>query len=319
MSSRFGSIATVTFSNGHVVPAVAYGTGTKWFAGVKANDRAEDAANPALVQSIVDALRAGVRHIDTAEMYGTELECGLAIAQFLKESGLKRSDIYLTTKVYANIDNIPLALDKSLERLGSAVEGYVDLYLIHSPFWDKAKESFEGAWKKMEACLESGKTKAIGVSNYRQVDFEELFKFAKHPPVCNQIEYNPYLQSRSLKTYSDAKGITTAAYAPLGPLTHFASHGTLQALTPKINEARTARGAPTLTEAQLLLLWSLRQKAIAVTTTAKVERMTEFFEVQMGALQLTDEEVAQVDALGEGVELRRFWVKEFAPPAEESK
>ncbi|KAJ3210487.1 hypothetical protein HDU67_005252 [Dinochytrium kinnereticum] len=311
-SKPYGGITTVTFSNGQIVPSVAYGTGTKWFAGIKGNDKTLEELNPDLVNSILEALRAGFRHIDTAEMYGTELEVGAALTQFFKETGLKRTDVYITTKVYYHIDDIPKALDSSLARLGPSVEGYVDLYLIHSPFWDKSKQSFEGAWKLMEECLDSGKVKAIGTSNYRVQDFEEIFKFARIKPVCNQIEYNPYLQNPSLKTFSDANGITTAAYAPLGPLTHHAQNGTLQSTADSINATRRSKGLPELTHSQLLLLWSLNQGAIAVTTTSKKERMLEFLDVQNGGASVDAGEVALVTSNTEALELRRFWAKEFA-------
>ncbi|KAJ3101188.1 hypothetical protein HDU97_001600 [Phlyctochytrium planicorne] len=303
-------ISTITLSNGLVAPSIAFGTGTKWFAGVKGNEKSEEDVNQELVTSIFNALKAGFRHIDTAEVYGTEKEVGLAVTQFLKESGLKRSDLFITTKVYPHIDNITSALDASLERLGPSVEGYVDLYLIHAPFWDKTKETLEGAWKKMEAAVDAKKTKAIGVSNFRIVDFDEVFKFAKIKPVCNQIEYNPYLQDSALKSYSDANGITTAAYAPLGPLTHFSSNGTYQ----QFYETLQKKGGPiaSISQSQLLLLWVLHKRGIAVTTTAKPERLKEFLDIQ----ELVGKVPADVfDALEEatlGLSLRKFWSKEFA-------
>ncbi|KAI8855260.1 NADP-dependent oxidoreductase domain-containing protein [Chytridium lagenaria] len=307
----FENLTTVTLSNGKIVPSLAYGTGTKWYVGVKGNERSIEEVNPDLVKAVVDALRSGFRHIDIAEMYGNELEVGVALSQFFKESGLKRSDVFITTKVYANIENIPKAIDDSLARLGPAIDGYVDLYLIHSPFWDKSKVSFVDAWKKMEDVADSGKAKSIGVSNYRIQDFEEIFKFARIKPVCNQIEYNPYLQDIPLKSFSDANGITTAAYAPLGPLTHYAQEGTVQTILDRLNAARRERNAPEISHTQWLLLWTLGQKGIAVTTTARKERMEEIISIQRRTVEATSEEIAEITKATEGLALRSFGQRSF--------
>jgi diketogulonate reductase-like aldo/keto reductase len=121
------------------------------------------------------------------QIYGTELEVGLALKEYMDETKTPRSSIYLTTKVYPQIANIPLAMEQSLDRLGPAVEGYVDLYLIHAPFWDKSTVTLKEAWEKMEGLVKDGKTRSIGVSNFRVEDLDEIESFATIPVAVNQV------------------------------------------------------------------------------------------------------------------------------------
>ncbi|KAJ3413995.1 hypothetical protein HDV05_007202 [Chytridiales sp. JEL 0842] len=293
----------LTLSNGTKIPALAYGTGTSWFVGASANDRTVDQVDRKCVDAVKEALYAGFRHIDTAEIYGTELEVGVALSEFMKETNTPRSEIYVTTKVYSNISNIPLALENSLKRLGPAVE-YVDLYLIHSPFWDKTKETFKGAWEKMEGLLEGGKVKSIGVSNYRVKDLEELKTFAKVMPACNQIEYNPYLQGRDIKSFCDQHQIIIEAYTPLGPLTAFATAGPLASAV--LSEIGSKYG--NLSPSQVLVLWCLQKGNVVVTTTGKKERMKEYLSAQKKVLEKEDME--KIDSYDMGC--RKYWVKDFA-------
>ncbi|CAF1510145.1 unnamed protein product [Adineta steineri] len=167
---------TVTLSTSKtVIPVIGYGTGTKWLS--RDNPTSIDKE---LVQSIHQALSIGYRHLDAAEMYGTETSTGEA----LRTQSIPRNEIFITSKVLESIENIEQACLDVLSRLGI---DYLDLWLIHSPFFDRNKISLEQAWKQMEKLVESGKVKAVGVSNFQKQHLEELFALnPKIKPAVNQ-------------------------------------------------------------------------------------------------------------------------------------
>ena len=167
---------TVTLTSSKTtIPRIGYGTGTKWY-----NSKEPNAINKDLVQSIHDALSIGYRHLDAAEMYGTDTSIGEA----LRTQSIPRNELFITSKVWKTIENIEQACLDVLSRLN--IE-YLDLWLIHSPFFDRNKVSLEQAWKEMEKLVESGKVKAIGVSNFQKHHLEELLALKpKIKPAVNQ-------------------------------------------------------------------------------------------------------------------------------------
>jgi diketogulonate reductase-like aldo/keto reductase len=167
---------TVTLrASNTTIPSIGYGTGTKWYSGDNSKPIDKD-----LVKSIHDALAMGYRHIDAAEMYGTDTSIGEA----LRTQSIPRKDIFITSKVFRNIENIEKACSDALSRLGI---DYLDLWLIHAPFFDRNKISLEQAWREMEKLVGNGKVKAIGVSNFQKHHLEELFALnPKIKPAVNQ-------------------------------------------------------------------------------------------------------------------------------------
>ncbi|KAI9849782.1 MAG: hypothetical protein M1838_006248 [Thelocarpon superellum] len=163
------------------------------------------------VQSCLTALRAGYRHIDTAQYYGNEEDVGEAVRQ----SKLPRSSIFITTKIISAAGSP----EKSYQRCAESVEkvaldGYVDLFLVHSssggPSGRKEK------WQALERLYDEGKTKSIGVSNYGVGHIEEMKAYAKvWPPHVNQIELHPWCQQRTIVDYCNKHGIIIEAYSPL--------------------------------------------------------------------------------------------------------
>ncbi|KAL7751560.1 hypothetical protein RI367_003024 [Sorochytrium milnesiophthora] len=299
----------LTLANGVKVPSLAFGSGTAHF------KRQEGDVDRAIVDIVKQALQQGFRHIDTAEVYNTERECGVALHEFLQESGLKRSDIFVTSKIFPHLDEPQQAVRASLEKLRV---DYLDLYLIHAPFikerlgtkerlGDKAAGiTLAGAWSELEKMVDAGLVKSIGVSNYRIEDFEAFLPHARIKPVVNQVEFNPYLQQPELVAYCKKHGIAIAAYSPLMPLTG-KTGGPLDEVVKDI--ATESGGSGKVTESQVLLKWNLLKGHIVVTTSSKSERIAEY--LQADNVELSAEDAKRIDDAGAKLHFRKYWKEEF--------
>ncbi|KAI9163602.1 NAD/NADP-dependent indole-3-acetaldehyde reductase [Paramyrothecium foliicola] len=260
----------------------------------------KDVGDGTLNQNLIDltkaAIQKGFHHLDCAETYGTEEEVGLAI----KDAGVPREKLYITNKVAQGIDDIPAAMEQSLQKM--QIE-YKDLYLIHVPFFAKSEADFQRAWKSMEELQRLGKAKSIGVSNYLREDVEATLRGATVQPALNQIEFHAYLQhgddyvpwmrQQGIQVGS-FKGLTPAFRAPDGPLRQ-----------PLACIAR----AHDATEAAVLISWIIRNNIIAVTTTTKVERLDEY--AQALKINMTEEEVQEITDLGSTYHFRTGWPEHF--------
>jgi len=157
------------------IPRIGYGTGTRWNTG-----GISKLIDQSLVSAIREAFSIGYRHLDCAEKYFSEESVGEAI----RLQGIPRDQLFITSKVYNNIENILKACDDVLARLGV---NYLDLWLLHTPFFDRNKISLEEAWKQMENLVDNGKVKAIGVSNFQIEHLNELFALKPRiRPAVNQ-------------------------------------------------------------------------------------------------------------------------------------
>ncbi len=184
----------VTLNNGIQIPIIGLGT-------FRAKE--DDVYN-----SVRIALESGYRHIDTAMIYGNELEVGKAI----KDSDIPREELFITTKLWNSdqgYETTKKAFDDSLKKLGLK---YVDLYLIH---WYKGEQKAADSWKAMEELCEAGKIRSIGVSNFNVNHIENLLKTAKIKPVINQVEIHLGLPQYNLQEYCESNGIKLEAYAPM--------------------------------------------------------------------------------------------------------
>lgn len=191
---------TKKLNNGLHIPKIGFGT---W----------QITENVDLI--IHTALQAGYRHIDTAVLYGNETEIGHAI----KNAGINREEIFLTTKVWnthRGYENVLQSFEESLNKLQT---DYIDLYLLHWPEktstenWDEINAS---SWRALEEVYLQGKVKAIGVSNFMLIHLDSLLKKCSIKPMVNQIEYHPgYLQDEVI-TYCKDRNIAIAAWSPIG-------------------------------------------------------------------------------------------------------
>lgn len=270
---------TYLLSNGEKIPVVGFGT---WQ--TPDGDVAE--------KSVIAALKAGYRHIDTAAAYQNEASVGRGIAH----SGVARDDIYVTTKIWNDITTYEAAvaaIDESLAKLGL---DYVDLFLIHWPNPAAIRETIgyekrnADVWRALEEAVESGKIKSIGVSNFFPHHLDALLKTAKIKPVVNQIFINPSDQQEELVAYNKAHDILTEGYSPLGT-------GDVLGL-PLLNEMAAKYGK---SSAQVALRWSLQKGYLPLpksVTPARIIENGDLFD-----FELTAEEITAIDGLHGAVKL----------------
>ncbi|KAG4088720.1 aldo/keto reductase [Neocallimastix lanati (nom. inval.)] len=196
---------TIKLNNGVEIPVLGLGT---WLLD-------ESIA----AETVIQALKAGYRHIDTAEAYQNEK----AIGEGIRKSGIPRDQIFLTTKVVAEIkdyEEAKKAIQKSLDDLDI---GYIDLMLIHSPQpWanfrngNHYEEGNLAVWKALEEFYKAGKIKAIGVSNFEKVDIENILKHGTVRPAVNQILVHISNTPFKLIEYCQSEGIAIEAFSPIG-------------------------------------------------------------------------------------------------------
>jgi diketogulonate reductase-like aldo/keto reductase len=230
--------------------------------------------------AVLEALRSGYRHVDTARIYGNEADVGAA----LRDSGLPRGDVFVTTKLWnadQGHDRALRAFDASLNRLGLE---YVDLYLLHWPVAGLRLDS----WRALERLHAEGRARSIGVSNFLVPHLEELLGHARVVPAVDQIELTPFLQRRDTRALCARHGIVVEAYSPL-------TRG-LRLTHPVVaSVAREVERSP----AQVLLRWGIQQGVVVLPKSTKAQRIAE-----NGAIfdfTLDDGAMRRLDALEENL------------------
>lgn len=228
-------------------------------------------------------------------VYGNEEELGAAI----KASKVPRDQLYITTKISATEKkNTEEAFSLSLKKLGL---DYVDLYLIHGPWFADTEQELQQKWADLEAIKASGRAKSIGVSNFIQEHLETVLKTAKTPPAINQIEFHPYLQHGDLLDYHRKHKIAVSCYGPLSPIT-VAKQGPVDELWKALAEKYG------VSESEIGLRWCIDQGIAVITTSSKRERLERYLHM-LPKFKLTPKEVADVAELGNKKHHRVFWGK----------
>nr|KYP63272.1 NAD(P)H-dependent 6'-deoxychalcone synthase [Cajanus cajan] len=267
--------------------------------------------------AVIEAIKLGYRHFDTASIYGSEEALGEAISEALHLGLIKsREELFITTKLWLT-DNFPHlvlpALQKSLHAIqnGTAYDPvpiskhlrlkleYLDLYLIHWPISVKPGDweipyteelittfDLKGVWIAMEECHKLGLAKSIGVSNFTCKKLEDLLSFATIPPSVNQVEMNPAWHQKKLKEFCDAKGIIITAFSPLGA--KGASWGSNVVMDSEIlKEIAEAHGR---TIAQVCLRWLYEQGVTIAVKSYNKERMKQNLKIFDWSLTRDDHE-----------------------------
>ena len=230
------------------------------------------------------ALKVGYRHIDTARIYGNEADVGKAIL----DSGIKREDIFVTTKLWNGDQGYESALkacDDSLKKLGLK---YLDLYLIHWPVQNTREES----WKALVKLQKNGKCRSIGVSNYTIRHLTELAEQSDIVPTVNQVEFSPFLYQKQLLDHCEKHKIQLEAYSPLTQGEKL-NQSVVQGIAKK-------RGK---TPAQVLIRWGIQHNLVTIPKSVREERIKENSEVF--DYTLTQDDMKTLDSLDEN--FRNSW------------
>lgn len=262
---------TYTLSNGEKIPVVGFGT---W----------QTPDGEVAESSVLAALKAGYRHIDTAAIYGNEESVGRGIAK----SGVPREELFVTTKLWNANHSYELAqkaINASLERLGL---DYIDLYLIHWPnpseFRDHWQQANADTWRAMEEAVDAGKIRSLGVSNFLSHHIDALLETARIKPVANQIFLNPSDQQEDLVAYNKTHDILSEAYSPLGTGKIFD--------VPELNVLARVYHK---TIAQVVLRWSLQKGFLPLPKSVHEKRIIE--NTQIFDFELSGKDMQAIDGL----------------------
>lgn len=231
-----------------------------------------------VINAVKYALKHGYRSIDTAAIYKNEEGVGQAI----KESGVPREEIFVTSKVWNRDQGYEATLkafDLSLEKLGM---DYLDLYLIHWP--GPKKELYIETWRALEKLYKDGRVRAIGVCNFQVHHLQELIKAAEIKPMVNQVEYHPHLTQEEVLAFCRQEGIQLEAWSPL-------KRGELMDEPTLVEIAR----AHQKTVPQVILRWDLQNKVVTIPKSVKEARIIE--NANIFDFELTEEEMAKISAL----------------------
>lgn len=256
---------TTTLYNGVKMPWLGFGV-------FKVKDGEE------VVEAVKTAIQAGYRSIDTAKAYNNET----GVAQGIRESGVAREDLFITTKVWNSdqgYESTLAAFEASMKRLELE---YLDLYLIHWPVKGKYKDT----WRALEKLHREGRIRAIGVSNFQIHHLEDLMTDATIKPAVNQVELHPLLIQSELRDYCSKHQIQIEAWSPLGQ-GNLLEHPLLQDIAAKYGKS----------PAQVILRWDLQNGIVTIPKSVTAMRIRE--NADLYDFELTSDEIEQINGLNE--------------------
>lgn len=311
---------TLSFENGDEIPLIGLGT---W------------KSDPgAVYDAVLEALRAGYRHIDCAPIYGNEAEVGDALAEAFEKNIVSREELWITSKLWNDAHaptDVRPAIEETLADLGLDT---LDLYLMHWPVALSPGVEFPESpsdilspeelppsttWEVMEALVDDGLTRHIGVSNFSIPKLQSLSDEADVKPEMNQIELHPYLQQSDMLSYADEEDILVTAYSPLGSMDRpdrmKADDEPILLEDPTIEDIAHRHGA---TPAQVLLAWAFQRGTVAIPKSTTPQHIRENLDAVN--LTLTEEDLEEISDLDR--ERRyvagRIWSMEGSPYSQAS-
>jgi len=277
-------------------------------------------------KAIYFAIQTGYRHIDCAFVYKNEKEIGQALRQSFNDFKLKRSDIWITSKLWNTChrpEHVKSACEITLRDLGL---DYLDLYLIHWPIAfqyhptdthpkdDSGKIKLDyvplaDTWKAMEELVKLRLVKSIGVSNFLEEHIKEVQKVAKIKPAVNQIEVHPYLPQKKLLQFCKENNIHITAYSPLATASNKTETESILENKVVVNIADKRKK----TAAQIILRWGIQRGTSVIPKSITPARIKENFEVF--DFELTNEEMKKLDTLDKGLKfVTPVWFKDQFEP-----
>lgn len=258
-------------NSGPSIPQIGFGTG----------------GTPDAAERVAAALQAGYRHLDTAQRYGNEAGVGAGI----RTSGVPREGLFITTKLddfhHAPAD-VDRTLDESLARLGLDA---VDLFLVHWPM-TRLEVSFVDTWRAMLSARDSGRARAVGVSNFQQDHLERIIEATGEVPAVDQIEIHPTFANDQLRAFCREHGIVVTAWSPLGKGDDLAEPAVV-ALAERLGRS----------PAQVILRWHLQRGDVIIPKSSRPEGMAANLDILDWRLEAED--VAALEALDRGEAGRR--------------
>ncbi|KAM6546724.1 hypothetical protein CsatB_027460 [Cannabis sativa] len=276
------------------MPVIGFGTAT--FPFVRSETTKE---------AIVEAIKLGYRHFDTAAVYQTEQPLGDAISEAISLGLIKsRAQLFVTSKLWCTQSHHHLVLPAITKTLKNLRLEYLDLYLIHWPiamkpgeYLDFKKEDLVGmdfkcVWESMEECQNLGLTKSIGVSNFSSKKLQTLLATAKIPPALNQVEMNPVWQQKKLRKFCQENGILITAYSPLGGNKEGTWRTNRVMDSDVLKQIANSKGK---TIAQICLRWLYEQGVSFVVKSFNKERMKQNIDIL--DWNLSSEELEMIDQI----------------------
>ncbi|MEZ4662610.1 MAG: aldo/keto reductase [Caldilineaceae bacterium] len=266
------TIPTLPLNNGHAIPQIGLGTASL-------NDEQ-------IAPVLVTAIEAGYRHIDTAFRYRNQRGVG----QGIRDSGIAREELFVTTKLDGEFQGNDLAIAGLDECLRQLELDYVDLLLIHWPL--PQRDEYISTWRTFEKLLATGKTRAIGVSNFKPAHLDRLAAETTIRPVANQIQLNPRITRPDHVAYGRNHDIVTVAWSPLGQGKELLNEPTLATIGATYGK----------TPAQVALRWFIELGVVAIPRSSNPARLRQ--NIDIFDFTLTAAEVAAISALDTGAEKR---------------